>query len=521
MRSIFSMLLTLYFFALLTSGCSTIPEENKVPIKIIEAEASTALEIKSGTTVDQVLLSEGIHLGPLDRVEPSVTTFLLGGETIRIIRGIEEFAIVESTLPFEQQTVKNESLPEGQSVLIQSGVNGKSQTTYRILIEDGVEVSRTLMSTETIQPAKPEIMMIGVQSPFSSLPLLGSIAYISSSNAWVMDTTTSNRRILVSTGDLDGRVFTLSPDRQWLLFSRSSGDPAGEHINSLWLLDITKDELKPVDTKIRDVVHYADWVPGKRRTFAYSTVEPRTTAPGWQANNDLQIFQFDDEGKLVDNAVLIEVNSGGLYGWWGTIFQWSPDGSQVAYARPDAIGLVDTKKGEQTPLIEFTPYQPHTDWAWVPWVSWSEDNHVIYSVINSTNESEESYNLSAILVNDKRVIPLAEKSGLFTYPVPSPANEVGNYTVSFLSAIIPEQSETSRYNLNVMDRDGSNRKKLYPGEGLQGLDPQTICWSPGADENGDQWIAFIAQGNLLLVNTRQGTIKQVTGDGSITKLSWR
>ncbi len=51
MRSIFSMLLTLYFFALLTSGCSTIPEENKVPIKIIEAEASTALEIKSGTTV--------------------------------------------------------------------------------------------------------------------------------------------------------------------------------------------------------------------------------------------------------------------------------------------------------------------------------------------------------------------------------------------------------------------------------------------------------------------------------------
>lgn len=176
MRSIFSMLLTLCFFALLTSGCSTIPEENKVPIKIIEAEASTALEIKSGTTVDQVLLSEGIHLGPLDRVEPSVTTFLLGGETIRIIRGREEFAIVESTLPFEQQTVKNESLPEGQSVLIQSGVNGKSQTTYRILIEDGVEVSRTLMSTETIQPAKPEIMMIGVQSPFSSLPLLGSIA---------------------------------------------------------------------------------------------------------------------------------------------------------------------------------------------------------------------------------------------------------------------------------------------------------------------------------------------------------
>jgi len=521
MRVILNSLLTVSLFLLLLSGCTNTAEENKVSVSIVEGEISTSLEINSGQTVEEILQTQGILLGPLDRVEPPATSFLLGGETIRIIRGQEEFSIVESVLPFEQQTVKNESLTEGQSVLIQSGVNGKSQTTYRILIEDGVEISRTLMNTEVIQPAKPEIMMIGVQSPFSSLPLVGSIAYISSSNAWVMDTSTSNRRVLVSSGDLDGRVFTLSPDRRWLLYSRSSGDAAGEHINSLWLLDISKDELKPVDTKIRDVVHYADWIPGKKRTFAYSTVESRTTAPGWQANNDLHIYQFDDEGKLSDDTALIEANSGGLYGWWGTTFQWSPDGSRLAYARPDSIGLVDTKNGDQTTLVEFAPYQPKTDWAWVPWISWSDDNHVIYTVINTTDESGDSYNLSAVLLNEKRVVPLVAKSGLFSYPVPSPTNEDGMYSIGFLSTIIPEQSETSRYNLNIMDRDGSNRKKLYPGEGQQGLDPQTICWSPEPDENGDNWIAFITQGNLMLVNIQRGTIKQVTGDGSITRLTWR
>ena len=336
-----------------------------------------------------------------------------------------------------------------------------------------------------------------------------------------MENNTGNRKIVAATGDLDGRIFSLSADRQWLLFSRSAGDTSGEKINSLWIVDITQDEPQPVDTKIRDVVHFADWIPGKRRTFAYSTVEPRTTAPGWQANNDLRIYQFDDEGKRSDESTLVDSNSGGLYGWWGTTFTWSPDGSRLAYARPDSIGLVDTKTGELSSLTEFAPYQPQTDWAWIPAISWSEDNSVIFTVSNTDDPGGNSYALSAILLEEKRVLPLVSNCGLFCYPVPSPSDENGNYMVGFLSSILPEQSETSRYTLNIMDRDGSNRKRLYPGEGMQGLDPQTISWSPVFDENGDQWIAFIAQGNLMLVNVQQGNLKQVTGDGSLTKLIWR
>ena len=521
MRSIFTSLLFFSFLILLLTGCVSPEVGEMVYVSILDGGKSSSVEVLSGITVDQVLKSNDVQISALDRVDPPVSSVLVGGETIHVIRIREEYSIVESVLPFEQQTVKNESLTEGQSVLIQSGVNGKSQTTYRILTEDGVEVSRTVMSTEIIQPAKPEIVMIGVQSPFSATPIQGTIAYISASNAWLMDINTSNRKILVSSGDLDGRVFALSPDRQWLLFSRSSGENSTEQINSLWIVDITKDDPLPVDTRIRNVVHFADWVPGKRRTFAYSTVEPRSTAPGWQANNDLRIHTFDDEGKLVDDIALIEPNSGGLYGWWGTTYRWSPDGSRIAFARPDAIGLVDTKNGEQTTLAEFSPYQPQTDWAWIPWISWSEDNSLIYTVINSLDQGNDSYDLSAIILDGQRVLPIVRKGGLFAYPVPSPTNETGAYSVGYLSAILPEQSETSRYNLNIMDRDGSNRKKLFPGEGLQGLDPQTINWSPEPDENGNNWIAFIAQGNLILVNVEEGTIKQVTGDGSITRLTWR
>ncbi len=88
-----------------------------------------------------------------------------------------------------------------------------------------------------------------------------------------------------------------------------------------------------------------------------------------------------------------------------------------------------------------------------------------------------------------------------------------------MGAILPDQSETSRYNLKVMDRDGSNQRKYYPDEGIQGLSPQTLEWSPSWSD--DQLLAGIAQGNLILVNSDLGSVKQITGDGSISKMDWK
>lgn len=515
------------FFCLiiiLLSGCTILGKEDQISVTLSEFGNIRTISAMPGITVDQLLDEQGIGLGPLDKISPPLTAFLSGGELIVITRVREEFSIVENVLEFEQQTIKNESLPEGQRVLIQAGVNGRKQSTYRIVYEDEVEISRTVVKEEIVQPPKPEILMIGVQSPFSALEIDGIIAYISSSNAWIMDENTGNRKVVASTGDLDGRIFSLSFDRKWLLFSRSANDPSGEKINSLWIVDITKDDPKPIDTGVRDVVHYADWVPDRNRTFSYSTVEPRATAPGWQANNDLRIYRFDVDGEKAEDKVLVDSNSGGIYGWWGSTYQWSPDGSKLAYARPDSIGIVDVKTGDLTSLLDFSPYQPKTDWAWVPSIRWSPDGSVLFTTINSGNESTqaaESYDLSAVLLETSRVIPLVIRCGLFCYPIPSPTDVNDDYLVGYLSAILPNQSETSRYSLHVMDRDGSNRKKLFPGEGVQGLDPQLINWSPGEENNGTYWVAYISQGNLMLTEFPSGTIKQVTGDGSISKIVWR
>jgi hypothetical protein len=112
---------------------------------------------------------------------------------------------------------------------------------------------------------------------------------------------------------------------------------------------------------------------------------------------------------------------------------------------------------------------------------------------------------------------------MFAYPASSPAvftEPEKSYRIAFLEAIFPAQSETSRYRLVVMDRDGSDRQTLFPDENLPGLEPQTPAWAPEATESGD-FIAVVYQGNLWLVDTVSGQTQQVTGDGLISRIDWK
>ncbi len=118
------------------------------------------------------------------------------------------FETEEQIIPFERQVVRNKSLPDGQTRLVQEGANGKKELTYRRVLEDGVEISKSVVKTVILQDALPEIMMVGAQTSFAPLPVPGKLAYLAGGNAWVIDTSTANRTALVTTGDLDGRILS-------------------------------------------------------------------------------------------------------------------------------------------------------------------------------------------------------------------------------------------------------------------------------------------------------------------------
>ena len=366
------ILAALLFFII--AGCTS-PQITQALIKVsINADGKVQqISLPAGTTVQEALARSGVIPGTLDRSIPPGYTTLTDGSSVRLVRVKETFDISEVTIPFEHQLVQNESLPENESFELQKGVNGTQEITYRHLFEDGIEVSKSVFKTVVVRDPVPEITMVGVQAPFAPLPIQGRLVYMIAGNAWLMEKTTGNRRPLVTTGDLDGHIFSLSPDAEWLLFSRKALPDAKDTINSLWVIKVSDESAKPIDLKVKNVISFASWVPGQSRTVSYSTVEPRSTAPGWQANNDLQLVTFSATGAILNQKQIVEANSGGIYGWWGATYAWSSDGTQVAYARPDGIGLVDLAKGKLLTRLPITPLQTHSNWAWVPGLRWSPD----------------------------------------------------------------------------------------------------------------------------------------------------
>jgi len=522
--------LRLVLLLLLLSACQPTATETPSPITIsILSDGEThQVTLPAGSTVQNALEAAGISLGSLDRVSPPAYAVLEDGAQVTVTRVREEYLTRTEPIPFRSYLLPNESMPANEKRLIQAGENGEQEITTRITYEDGIKVSEIDLAPVIIKQPVDEILMVGVQNPFTTVSIPGRLAYLSGGNAWLMEGSTANRRPIVTSGDLDGRVFRLSPDGEWLLFSRKSSRPAEQEINTLWIVNVNKPGATPVNLHVANVVHFADWQPGQKYVITYSTVEPRLTAPGWQANNDLYLLPFDPQkGSAGTPTKVLETSSGGIYGWWGTTFAWSPDGQRLAYARPDSVGLVDLEAQTLFPLVEITPLNTYADWAWVPGLAWGSDSQSLYFVTHAppqgltTPEESPLFDLQALSLTTGINVSLALQTGMFAYPSCSAAQTTNGeiaYQVAYLQAIFPQQSATSRYRLTVMDRDGSDPRQLFPPATQPGLEPQTPVWSPQA---GSNLIAILYEGNLWLIDAQNVQSQQITGDGLTIRVDWK
>lgn len=507
------------------------PPPDQVTVTII-ADGETHELTTSAATVTDALAEAQIHLGALDRVEPGEYLALEEAMVITVVRVIEQYQTVEVVVPFEQQFVRNEGLPEGERKLLQAGRTGLEEITYRIEYHDGVEVDRRMVRRNVLEAAAEEIVMIGSQGTVSPLPIPGTLAYISAGNGVAMRVSSTNRDFLTSSGDLDGRVFALSPDGRWLLYTRSTHVTSTvtgtlPAFNSLWVASYRPEPrpgpgaLEPVKLEAENVL-WAGWSPDGER-IAYSTANPVAQPPGWEANNDLWLGKWDGRHRFqVDE--LLEPSSGGIYGWWGADYAWSPSGRYLAYGRADGVGFIDVVTAKRVPLAEFSVFHTYADWVWTPAPTWSPDSRFVAAAVHGpppgpeAAEDSQVFDLWGWHILGWVSAPLAARTGMWASPVWSPARQVADEEASqiaFLRATRPLESATSRYTLWVMDRDGSDARLLFPPAGEMGLRPQTVTWSPEADQ-----VALIYRGDLYLISTVTGSARPLTGDGINSNATW-
>ncbi len=503
------------------------------------ADGETRVLTTEALTVQDVLAEADVLLDENDRVEPVELTLIEDGMTIRVVR-VETYTEVEQReIPFERRTVRDASIPANETRLLEPGITGVEELVYRITTEDGTEVERQLVRRVVTQEPRDEIILVGVQAEQEVTPISGTIAYAANRNAWVIQTVSPNQRRLTHDSSLDGRVFALSPDGGYLLFTRvptdTGGTDTGEQdsdgnedipFNTLWVVETAAVDARPVPVTVQNVL-WADWEPNCRVDavttgcrIAYTTGSPVTGNPGWKGENDLWIGRLRvRDGHLFSIRQIVPPSAGGAYGWWGTTYAWSPDGRMLAYARADTIGLVRVRDGVQTELTSFPPYRTYAPWVWVPTISWSPEGAFIITTLHGpppTDQNPEDspvFDVWALASDGSLGAELVSEAGMWAVPRYAPTGDL----VAFGHARSPYVSQTSGYDLYVMDRDGSGRRRLFPPEGELGLDYPEVAWGPG----GDRFVA-IYQGNLYLLT--QGEEKWeahlLTESGNVTTTRW-
>ncbi len=492
------------------------------------ADGQTRALATTARTVGEALAEAGVALAPADEVEPPPATVLAPAPDgaplpVTVVRVTETTEIIPEAIPFGRQIVRSTDLaPDDPPRLLQTGQPGLREVTVRIVYRDGLEVERWPTAATVVEPARDEIIMIGVAAERDRMTFDGVLATIDDGRAVLLDGATDAPRQLAVEGALDGRVFQLSPDGAYLLYTLAEGD-AATFRNALWLIPTAPDGVaRPLN--IENVL-WAGWDPAAPSPrIAYTTARSTTLPPGWEASNDLWLLELPPDGAQPAPVRLVE-SYAAAFAWWGGQYAWSPDG-RLAYAFADEVGVLAMPTAEEAALLDpatpqeparsilhtFTAYDTGADWAWLPALAWSADGRFLAFTDHAGADEvmDARFDLHLADVAAGLQAPLVENAGIWSNVVWSPDGA----QIAYLQATRPTAGLGSDYALWLAESDGSDARRLFPPEGESGTFAplQPLVWGPDADR-----LAFIFDDALHILELSTGDVYRAGQDDTISK----
>lgn len=138
--------------------------EPAVSVKLT-ADGRTRDVVTNADDVGRLLDSLGIVLRKEDRVEPKPRTALRRGLRVTVVRVSHREVAVQQPIPYGTEIEKSNDLMLGVRRVERAGVAGALRRTYDVTMENGKEVSRTLLRTETVRKPVSEVIVEGTRPP--------------------------------------------------------------------------------------------------------------------------------------------------------------------------------------------------------------------------------------------------------------------------------------------------------------------------------------------------------------------
>ncbi|MGE6556506.1 3D domain-containing protein [Exiguobacterium sp. 17-1] len=147
--------------AVLTSGM-TVRYREAFPIElIVEGKAREVYTYQ--TTVRELLSMQGVKLQTEDKVMPGLDTVVAKDMLVTVNTTRRAVLTEQQLLPFEVETVEDDTLPAGEQLVTKSGRPGIRTQKYQLTLADGLSKEKKLIANEVTSEPVKQVVKVGTK----------------------------------------------------------------------------------------------------------------------------------------------------------------------------------------------------------------------------------------------------------------------------------------------------------------------------------------------------------------------
>ena len=135
----------------------------KVRKVTVNAAGAVKNYLTTANTVGEFLEEKGYDINYHDIVSQPLDSKLESNNELTVVKVIKRIEKIEKSIPFNTKTIRDTSMSISDSTIQTAGVEGIDCETYEVLLYDGVEQNRTLLSTERTREPVDEVKIVGTR----------------------------------------------------------------------------------------------------------------------------------------------------------------------------------------------------------------------------------------------------------------------------------------------------------------------------------------------------------------------